>query len=326
MNVTFDDTPKPDAEQSFKPDDLAYFVDVPAYTQTADNLSVETPVKTATLQVEDVPVYEGSKDNEDQSHPQTARAEDTPENKHFKQAEKLNELDLNQAKKEGGSEAVARIKTGQDQNPVVDQQEKDKKDREFNNLLERLKEHRLWLLGMMDAIQDKIDGLTQKIEVCGRVIEALQDFKDGKIALGEDGYPANDKTREAIKDWERKNGKKWEPSTVEGMAALDAIILSEKAKRDGPGGYIEQREGKKAQWNELNNYLEQNEELQYKLSNNIELSEEDKANIEKTEKIKELAMRAENKLNLENKDLGNESNVAQEDSYAVGFSMPPSVG
>lgn len=214
-NVVFNDTPAPDAEQSFNPDKVAYVVDAPVHTQT-------------------------------------------PENKNFKKEEKLNELDLNQAKKEGGSEAVARIKTGQDHNPITSQEQKDKKDREFNSLLERLKEHRLWLLGMMDAIQDKIDGLTQKIEDCSRVIEALQDFKDGKIALGEDGYPANDKAREAIKDWERKNGKKWEPGTEEGVAALDAIILSEDHKR---ADYIEGREHEQKEWDKLHDKWEATDEI-----------------------------------------------------------------
>ncbi len=239
-NVTFDKEQTPDVENNINPMENIYAVDVPVMptpSQIAENPNLKQYI-VPNVVVEDVPVYEPKEDKD--RRPLTGNE---------RQQQKSEELDLNQAKKEDGAYNVGRIVTGQDQNEVVSQAQKDKKDREFNNLLQRLKDHRLWIMGIMNDIQDEIDQLTQDIEDCGRVIEALQDFKDGKIALGDDGYPANEHARKAIKEWEKKNNKKWDPSTQEGMDALDTIILSKTKDRNE---FIKQRSDKQTEWNQWN--------------------------------------------------------------------------
>lgn len=209
------------------------------------------------------------------------------------------------------------------------QQEKDKKDREFRNLLDRLKEHRLWLMGMMNQLQDDIDALTLKIEECGRVIDVLEDFKNGKIALGDDGYPDNERARKAIKEWERKNGKKWEPGTEEGMAAIDTIILSETKERNE---YIKQRSDKQTEWNRWNDEWNATDEMINKYSDAQYANSSETHDIqnwvkqaEKLREIEELKQKQETLENTEGATAGVDTGNNALDTATGIFNSSPGI-
>lgn len=184
--------------------------------------------------------------------------------------EKLKHLQLSMS---GNAEAVGlqNLNNAPAEARTGSHKEKDKKDRAFNDLLRRLNEQRIWLLQMMEDIQEHIEQLTRSIEQCSRIIEALKDVKEGKSALDDDGYPENDLARDAIKEWERKTGKKW--TAPEGMQVLDLIILEQENKRDGLTG---DREVEQQKWDELNDQYQAVDDAIYELEQDGYTSSTDK--------------------------------------------------
>lgn len=313
-NVTFDEAQTPDVENNLNTMENVYAVDIPKFTQQTDNLDVPTPV-VPNIVVPDVPVY--IPEEEERRHPLT---------KNEAQHKKMEELDLNQAKKEDGAKNVGRVVTGQDQNLPGSATQTDKENKKFNDLMERLESHRRWLLGRIDALQDEIDALDKQIRAKDNLIKHLEAFKNGQCELDADGYPKDADTKARIKEWERKNGKKLDRNTPEGQEALDAILLSERNER---GDLTSERGVKQLQQDELTDQLEVTETIQGKLENGQPLSQNEEEEYEKIKQKQELDKITD--AQLENEELNiasNEdaaSNPVEENDYNVGFSMPPSV-
>lgn len=136
-----------------------------------------------------------------------------------------------------------------------DKDKKKKQDRDFKNLLERLQEHRRWLLQQMEEIQNRINELNEEIDERGRKIDAVNKFMDelhekGILALGEDGYPKdNPKAKEAIQAFERKNHKKVVLTSADAQTTLLLIaddLNAEKTQK------INERDVEQKKWDEFN--------------------------------------------------------------------------
>lgn len=143
------------------------------------------------------------------------------------------EIELNTAKKPGGAHSIGRIVTGQDQSEKLSPEQQRKKDKQFNELLTRLKEQRIWLLQQLEIIQKEIDELTIQIDEYSRNLEALKlylnDFEEyGKFDIDEDGYPSDSRVKMLVKEWEKKNNKKWDASAEDADNTLHLIILEQE--------------------------------------------------------------------------------------------------
>lgn len=120
--------------------------------------------------------------------------------------------------------------------------------------------------------------------------------------------------RKAIKEWENKNNKKWDPSTQEGMDVLDTIILSETSERNG---LIKQRSDKQTEWNRWNDEWQATDTLIQQGENNQYANSVDTQDIqnfaERMDKLREQEELRQQQEDLENTE-GAKNGVNAENS------------
>ena len=109
--------------------------------------------------------------------------------------------------------------------------EKQDKDREFRHLLREVQHE---LQRTLDALYEKCKGLSDDLQALeiqlqdiNKKLEALENYANyvaetGYLALGEDGYPEDQKVRDAIKAWEQKTEQRFDPYADN---AYDTLVL-----------------------------------------------------------------------------------------------------
>ncbi|MDO5970293.1 hypothetical protein Q4Q35_10795 [Flavivirga aquimarina] len=111
---------------------------------------------------------------------------------------------------------------------AINKKEKDR--RYLDRVLHLLQEARRAILADIAQMQIELEQLIKDrdeiIDKRNAISKVLDDLReDGRIEVGKDGYPINEKARAAIKEWEQKTGKKFDAGSLEASEMLHYIIL-----------------------------------------------------------------------------------------------------
>ena len=136
-----------------------------------------------------------------------------------------------------GAQAVGLMSTNaQLDEKHLSQQEKEKKERQFSNLLYRLYEQQKWLRQRISDMQIIIDDLNKQIDNHSRKIESIdkfsQDLRDGKVELDEDGYPLDQNYKTLVKEYEQKFRKKFDADASDVVTNLQLMKAQESKAAD----------------------------------------------------------------------------------------------
>ena len=170
--------------------------------------------------------------------------------------EKLKILDENYARRPDGPESIGRIATSsyQPENHATGEKRK-KQERNFSNLLYQLQQQRVWLLEQMKELQGQIEQWQAEIEERARNVDAIKDClekyrKTGQFELDSEGYPANPRVKELLKQWEKAEGKKWDAHDP--AEAQDILIALQKEEENRQSDAVKEREIRQEKWEHYN--------------------------------------------------------------------------
>lgn len=136
--------------------------------------------------------------------------------------------------REEGAAEIGLIETANDQHAGIDgkkdaERKKKEEQRLYHDVLHILDDYRRKLLDDIDRIQEEINELIRLRDLVMERKEALEEFLDernrtGEFNLGDDGYPTNEKAKDAIKAWEKRTGQTWDANKPDAAELLAAII------------------------------------------------------------------------------------------------------
>lgn len=131
-----------------------------------------------------------------------------------------------------GADSVTATKVQEDK-----QKQKEKKDRESRRLQD--------LLDQIAGIDAQIDGINKQIELLEEKIDALGDAMEA-LANGEDTDDVMDRphVEDAIRDWERRTGKKFDPEAENAADVLAAILGTQQDEYGNDIAALETEKGK----------------------------------------------------------------------------------
>ncbi|MDL5051490.1 hypothetical protein QQ054_36405 [Oscillatoria amoena NRMC-F 0135] len=158
-----------------------------------------------------------------------------------------------------GAQSAGLMPTGYESKAAFTEQQKQKREKDFANLLHQLHMARLQLMQELIDLQEAIEELTRKIEEKGRCIESIEEYlkdfsQSGKFSVGEDGYPEDFRLKTLIREWEKDNHKKWDCSDEnEALEILNGIKSQQEAYKDE---FEVERVEKQKEWTVKNKQLE----------------------------------------------------------------------
>ncbi|MFY0696709.1 MAG: hypothetical protein JXR11_02535 [Balneola sp.] len=136
--------------------------------------------------------------------------------------------------REEGAAEIGLIETANDQHAGIDgkkdaERKKKEDQRLFHDVLHLLDDYRRKLLDDIDRIQEEINELIRLRDLVMERKEALEEFLDernrtGEFNLGDDGYPTNEKAKDAIKAWEQRTGQTWDAQAQDAHIMIRLII------------------------------------------------------------------------------------------------------
>lgn len=128
--------------------------------------------------------------------------------------------------------SIGRIATNsfQEHSGKVSLENKEKKRQHLDHILTLLEDARRALIADIAQMQRDLDKLIEDrdnvIDKKNAISDVLDELREnGKIEVGEDCYPADEKARAAIKEFEQKTGKKFDANSPEVAEMLHYIIL-----------------------------------------------------------------------------------------------------
>lgn len=158
-----------------------------------------------------------------------------------------------------GAENAGLMPTSYETKSSYKEQQKQKREKEFASILHQLQMARLQLMQEMIDLQEDIEKLTLEIEEKGRCIENIDTYLkefaiSGKFRVGEDGYPADSRLKNLIREWEKENQKKWDYS--DGNAGLEILNGIKSQQEVYKNEFETERVEKQKEWTVKNNQLE----------------------------------------------------------------------
>lgn len=136
--------------------------------------------------------------------------------------------------REEGAAEIGLIETANDQHAGINgkkdaERKKKEEQRLYHDVLHLLDDYRRKLLDDIDRIQEEINELIRLRDLVMERKEALEEFladykERTEFDVGEDGYPTNEKARDAIKAWEKRTGETWDASSPNADEMLLVVI------------------------------------------------------------------------------------------------------
>lgn len=171
-----------------------------------------------------------------------------------------------------GAQSAGLMPTGYENKAAFTEQQKQKREKDFANLLHQLHIARLQLMQELIDLQEAIEELTRKIEEKGRYIESIdaylkESIAAGKFQVADDGYPIDVRLRTLIKQWEKDNFRKWDCSDKnEVLEILNEIKSQQESYKNE---FEVEREAKKIEWDSKNDQLSSINETISKLQQQV---------------------------------------------------------
>lgn len=144
------------------------------------------------------------------------------------EAEHLKRSDLEYARADMNSD-TGRISLGHNDIKNAKSSQNKDKERKKSEIMKLIEDARRALLKDLAKYQADLEKhLGERDEVIDKrkaVESFLEDYREnGEFDVGEDGYPTDEKAKEAIKEWEKKTGKKWDANDPDAAEILMVII------------------------------------------------------------------------------------------------------
>ena len=109
--------------------------------------------------------------------------------------------------------------------------EKQRKEQQFQNLLIRLQEQRRGLIKQIGEIQQQIDKLNDEIGEHSRRAKLMEQFmeelREGKVKLDENGYPVNPQYAALAKEFEQRSKRKFDADDPELVIIMEGMKVGE---------------------------------------------------------------------------------------------------